>query len=141
MPSPFDALMAANDAAVMDAFGETEAAILRPRLASQYAARALDPARPECEVAGVFSAAAPADMRIRGNAEGEYAGTTRLASTAPEFWISPDNVALIPYVVAVGDLILFPCRSGSPVYAVARIQRTDIGDLNLILVSEDETAE
>lgn len=135
MPSPFDDLMADVDAAIIDAFGETEGAVLRPRLASQYAARAVDPARPVVTVSGVFSAG-PENAELRGMSKHEFQGTTRLSSMAAEFWLPPEEAAAIPYEVAPGDLIEFTCRNGAT-YAVAAIQRTDLGDLNLILAVED----
>lgn len=138
MPSPFDALDAALSGVVMERFAETEAAILRPRLSSQYTARADDPARPSTEIHGIFSAG-PGDLHpIRGNSTGEFAGTLRMAGTASEFWLPAEAVEAIPYEVAVGDLVEFPDRADAPVYAIARIQRSDLGDANLILTREDQ---
>ena len=136
MPSPFDDLMADVDASIMDAFGETEEATLRPRLNSQYAARATDPARPEQGVCGVFSAG-PEVTELRGVAKHEFAGTTRLSSMSAEFWLAPEQVAALGYEIAVGDLIEFPCRGGAR-YSVSAIQRTDTLDRNLILSAEDD---
>lgn len=135
MPSPFDDLIADVDAAIIETFGENEGAVLRPRLQTQYAARPLDPARPPVNVSGVFSAGAAVD-ELRGRAKHEYVGTTALSSMTAEFWLPPEEVAAIPYEIATGDLIEFPERGGAT-YAVAAIQRTDLGDLNLILAVED----
>ncbi|MBY0400954.1 hypothetical protein K2X89_11705 [Myxococcota bacterium] len=137
MSSPFDALDAALSRVVMDRFGETEGALLRPRTVSQYAGRAADPARPETTICGIFSAG-PGDAPIRGNSTGEFAGTTRLASMSVELWLPAGEVAAIPFEIAVGDLIELSDRAGAPVYSVARVQKTDLGDANLILVREDQ---
>lgn len=138
MPSPFDALIAAADGAVMGVHGESVAAVLTPRLRTQYAARGSDPARPSTTIAGVFTEA-PAVDQIRGQAVGEFAGTTRLGSAAPEFWLPASTVAALPYAIAQGDLVTFPGRAGAPVYSVSHIQPTGLGDLNLVLAREDQT--
>lgn len=135
MPSPFDDLMADVDAAITEVFGEAEGATLRPRLNSQYAARAVDPARPALTVCGIFSAG-PESSELRGMSKHEFQGTTRLSTMTAEFWLSSAQAAAIPYEVAPGDLIEFPCRNGKT-FAIAAIQRTDLGDLNLILAVED----
>jgi hypothetical protein len=88
-------------------------------------------------VGGVLSIGSPV-APIRGAAQGEFAGTTRIASAAPEFFLPEATVLLLPYAVAVGDLIQFPARAGAPAYAVASIQQSELGGLNLLLVSEDQ---
>lgn len=136
MPSPFDALDAAMDAAILGAMGET-VAVLRPHLVSQYAGKRPDPDRPPADVRGVFSAATASDQ-IKGQAtSSEFAGPTRVVSTQPEFWMPGAVVTALPYAVRLGDLIEFPDRPGAPVYAVTALYRTDLSDLNLILVRDD----
>lgn len=136
MPSPFDALDAAMDAAILGTMGET-AAVIRPHLVSQYAGKTPDPDRPVQSVRGVFSAATASDQ-IKGQAtSSEFAGATRVVSMQPEFWMPSSVVASIPYAVRLGDLIEFPDRPGTPVYAVTALYRTDLRDLNLILVRDD----
>ncbi len=137
MPSPFDALDAAMSAVVMDNFGETVAAILRPRTESQYVERAVDGARPETTVRGIFSAG-PSEGDIRGNSTAEFKGTTRMAQIAAEFWLPASEVAALAYTVAQGDLLRFPGRPSSPEYVVVRIQWSDMGDMNLILAAENQ---
>lgn len=138
MPSPFDALVSAADQAVMGVHGETVAATLMPRLRTQYAARGTDPARPSTTLRGVFSEAPGVDQ-IKGQAAGgEFTGTTRLASAAPEFWMPASQVAALAYAIAPGDLLTFPGRAGAPAYSVSHVQPSGLGDLNLILTREDQ---
>ena len=136
MPSPFDAYDLQLSDLMLRSFGETEAAVIRPRAESQYVERPTDGTRPGLTLRGIFSAG-PADGQVRGNATGDYAGTTRFAQTAPEFWVPAAEVAALPYKIAQGDLLRFPGRPGSPGYAIVSIQHTDLGDLNLILVAEN----
>ena len=64
-------------------------------------------------------------------------GTTKLASTAAEFWIAKAQVDALTALPAKGDTITLTSRAASPTYAVSSVQHTDMGDLNLILVWED----
>jgi hypothetical protein len=137
MASPFDALDAALSASCMSAFGE--AATLRPRKASQYTERAADPARPSATISGVYSAG-PGDVPIKGASKGgEFQGPTRFATMRAEFWISSEDIACIPYKIAVGDLITLTDRGGLS-YEVVSAQVTDLGDVNLIIALDDISA-
>jgi hypothetical protein len=132
----FDDLDAALSGAISGAFAEVAA--LSPRLSSQYAERADDPARPTMTVMGVFSAG-PADDQLKGSARGsEFSGTTRAATANAEFWIAKPEVDALAAIPAKGDKITLTSRAGSPAYAVSVVQHTDMGDLNLILVREDQ---
>ena len=134
--SIFDDLDALTSAAVKDVFAEP--AHLRPRLSAQYAERAVDPDRAEVTVHGVFSAG-PVKDDLRGQARGgQMSGTTKLASTAAEFWIAKAQVDALSALPAKGDTITLTSRAGSPVYAISAAHHTDMGDLNLILVQEDD---
>lgn len=136
MVSMFDDLDAALSGAIKGAFAE--AAIHRPRVSAQYAERAVDPDRLQHLIHGVFSAG-PADDRLKGIARGsEFSGTTRVASASAEFWIAKVEVAALTALPAKGDTITLTSRAGSPVFAVSSVQHTDMGDLTLILVREDE---
>jgi hypothetical protein len=129
MASPFDDLDALVSASVGSAFGE--AAIITPRVSQQYAARAQDTNRASLTCHGVLSAG-PADASVKGQTVGgEFAGATRIASTRAD-------LATLGYIPARGDLVSFPTRTGSPAYAVSALQHTDLGDLTLILVAEDQ---
>ncbi len=135
MPTPFDALDAALSASCDAAFGEP--AVLRPRKASQYAERAVDPTRPVREITGIFSAG-PGETRLKGKAMGtDFGGASRVATTRAEFWIAATDAASIGYEIRTGDVIVLTDRDAS-VYEVVFPQRTDLGDLNLILAFDGE---
>lgn len=140
MPSPFDALDDALQGAVLAAFGETTAVSLLPRTSSQYSEPTLDDDRPEATICGIFSAGA-SEQPFKGNALGDFAGTTRLAAMPSEFWVPYSEVSALPYKIAVGDLISMPTRTGESKFGVVRIQPTDRGDLNLILAVEDPATQ
>jgi len=134
--SIFDDLDALTSAAVKDVFAEP--AHLRPRLSAQYAERAVDPDRAEVTVHGIFSAG-PVKDDLRGQARGgQMSGTTKLTSTAAEFWIAKAQVDALTALPAKGDAITLISRVGSPVYAISAVHHSDMGDLNLILVREDD---
>lgn len=136
MTSPFDDLDQMLSSAMVTAYGE--AAILTPRISSQYVARASDPSRSAVNVWGVFSAGA-ADQQIKGQAVGgEFAGTTRLSVTKSEFWLSAEQLRALGFAPQKGDKISFPGRPGAPVYSIASIQNTNMGDAALVLVREDQ---
>lgn len=135
MPSPFDDLHDEISGVIVDEFGETRAQ-LRPRINSEYKGRIADPARDIVLVYGVFTYV-PADEKIGGSAQGEYSGPTRLATSAAEFWMSAASLALLPYEIAVGDLLVMLDRPNSPAFAVSRMQPSHMGDVNLILVKEE----
>ena len=135
MASPFDDLDDLMSSAVLTAYGE--AATLRPRVSSQYVARSDDPDRPETTVWGVYSATS-AVAPIKGQAVGAvFRGTTRVSSKRAEFWIGAEQVAEIPFAIAKGDAISLPGQPGAPTFSIVDVQPTDMGDVNLILVSEE----
>jgi len=137
MASPFDTLDELVSSAVQTAYGES--AILTPRTSSQYVQRAADEDRPAANVWGVFSAG-PAESQIKGQATGgEFSGATRMHVMRAEFWMTAGQVAGLGFAPGKGDRISFPGRPGMPVYSVAAIQHTDMGDTALILVREDQS--
>lgn len=132
----FEDLDAALSGAIKGAFAE--AAVHRPRVSAQYVERAVDPDRPQHLVYGVFSAG-PADEQLKGAARGSgFSGTTRVASASAEFWVAKAEVDALTAPPSKGDTLTLTSRAGSPVYAVSVVQHTDMGDLNLILVREDQ---
>ncbi len=138
MVSPFDALDELVSAAVETAYGE--AAILTPRVSSQYLQRSADGSRPAANVWGVFSAG-PGESQIKGQASGgEFSGSTRMQVMRAEFWLTAAQVSALGFAPAKGDRIAFPGRAVSPVYTVTAIQHTGLGDTALILVREDQPA-
>ncbi len=136
MTSAFEALDSAMSAVMSSAFAEP--ALLQPRVASQYAERSADPDRPEAMVHGIFSAG-PAQDDLSGQARGgKLSGTTQLALTAAEFWIARAQVDALAALPAKGDAVTLISHSETPTYAVSSVQHTDLGDLTLILVREDQ---
>lgn len=132
----FDDLEDDLSAAIDATFGE--AAVLRPRVSVQYVERTAHPTVNPITVWGVFSAG-PGDTMMKGQARGaELVGTTRLASMTAEFWIARAQVAELPMLPAKGDALALTSRAGSPVYSISQVQPTDMGDINLILVREDQ---
>ena len=116
-----------------------EPAILRPRVSTQYAERSADPDRPEAMTYGIFSAG-PAQEDLRGQARGgQMSGTTKLSTAAADFWIAKPQIDQLPWLSISGDAVILTARSGQPSYVIARVATSDLGDLTLMLVREDET--
>ena len=105
---------------------------------SQYAEREADEDRHQQAVTGIFSAG-PAESSLKGSASsGDFAGTTRVATLTAEFWIAADAVGKLSARPVKGDTIILIGRDGCPVYTIARVEPSDRGDLNFILVREDQ---
>jgi hypothetical protein len=138
MSAAFDDLDAVMSAAIVTAYGEV--AILRPRARQQYVERAADSDRTAVQIWGVFSSG-PFEQPIKGQLVGnDNQGAMRLAGAKAEFWIGTAQVADMGFEPATGDLLELPGRPSEPGYAVSFVQRTDRGDLNLILTREDRHA-
>lgn len=136
--SGFGPLDKAMSAVMSSAFAEP--VLLRPRRSTQYAERAEDPDRAEVTVLGIFSAG-PVKDDLRGQARGgQMSGTTKFGATAAEFWIARAQVDALTMLPAKGDMITLTSRAGSPIYAISGVHHTDMGDLNLILVREDDVS-
>lgn len=134
----FDELDAAMSSAIVTAYGEV--GILRPRTRRQYVERAGDSDRPAVRVWGVFSSG-PFEQPIKGQLVGnENQGALRFAGAKAEFWIGIAQVAEMGFEPSAGDMLELPGRPTEPAYAVSFVQRTDRGDLNLILTREDRHA-
>lgn len=132
----FDDLDAALSGAIKGAFAEV--AVLLPRTSTPYAERVADQSREAQTTFGVFSAG-PAVDQLRGQARGsDFSGTSRTLSMSAEFWIAKAEVDALDALPAKGDAVTLTARTGSPVYAIAQVQHTDMGDINLILVREDQ---
>lgn len=137
MATAFEAMDETLSAALSSDFAE--AALLRPRLSTQYMERSPDPDRHEAMTYGIFSAG-PAEEDLRGQARGgQMSGTTKLSTAAGEFWIAKPQIDQLPWLPITGDAIILTARSGQPIYAISRVATSDLGDLTLILVQEDET--
>ncbi len=133
----FEALDENLSAALSSAFAEP--ALLRPRVSTQYAERSADPDRAATVTYGIFSAG-PAQEDLRGQAPGgQLSGTTKLSTAAAEFWIAKPQIDQLPWLPITGDSVILTARSGQPSYAISRVATSNLGDLTLILVLEDET--
>jgi hypothetical protein len=136
--SLFNDLDAHTSAAVKAVFAEP--AVLRPRMSTQYAERSADPDRPEAMTYGIFSTG-PAQEDLRGQARGgQMSGTTKLSTAAAEFWIAKPQIDQLPWLPITGDAVVLTARNSQPIYAISRVATSDLGDLTLILVREDETS-
>ena len=134
--SLFNDLDAHTSAAVKAVFAEP--ALLRPRVSTQYAERSADPDRASTVTYGIFSAG-PAQADLRGQARGgRLSGTTKLSTAAAEFWIAKPQIDQLPWLPITGDAVVLTARSGQPSYAISRVAPSDLGDLTLILVREDD---
>ena len=137
MGASFDELDTAMSAAINTAYGAV--AILRPRARQQYVERAADGDRNAVRVWGVFSSG-PFEQALKGQLVGNPSqGALRFAGATAEFWIGAAQVVEMGFEPAAGDRLELPGRSAEPAYAVSFVQRTDRGDLNLILTREDHS--
>ena len=138
MGAAFDELDAAMSAAIATAYGEV--AVLRPRARQQYVERAADSDRNAIQIWGVFSSG-PFEQPLKGQLVGnQNQGAMRFAGATAEFWIGTAQVAEMGFEPSAGDLLELPGRPTEPAYAVSFVQRTDRGDINLILTREDRHA-
>ncbi|MBB06601.1 MAG: hypothetical protein CML03_14010 [Pseudooceanicola sp.] len=134
--SLFNDLDAHTSAAVKAVFAEP--ALLRPRMSTQYTEPSTDPDRAATATYGIFSSG-PARQDLRGQAQGvQMTGMTKLSTAAAEFWIGKAQVEELTALPAKGDAITLIDRAGRPVYAISAVHHTDMGDLTLILVREDD---
>jgi hypothetical protein len=132
----FDELDSLASGAVTAMFGEE--ATLTPRRGSQYTELAADPDSPPVSIRGVFSAtAATADLKGQGRSA-EFKGTTRLLAEQSSFWIAAEQAAAIGFRPAKGDLLQLSDRPGASSFSIVAVHPTSLGDLNLLLVLEDQ---
>ncbi|MDF1854239.1 hypothetical protein [Pseudooceanicola sp.] len=130
------------DAALSDAASSVfaEPALLRPRVSTQYAERSADSDRAATVTYGIFSAG-PAKDDLGGQARGgQMSGTTKLSTAATEFWIAKPQIDQLPWLPITGDVVILTARNSQPIYAISRVATSDLGDLTLMLVREDETS-
>lgn len=131
MPSPFDAIDAAAQAAVDRLFGEGIRVI--PRSGDGNYAGAPDAARPVRE--GVRATVA----RAAGAKATDYSGSQRngsaVASMPAEIWIDAAAYAGLGYEIKRGDWIELTddILASPPRFHVAAVHRGDNGDAQIIL--------
>jgi hypothetical protein len=59
-------------------------------------------------------------------------------SQSAEFWLAAVTVQSLVDRPRRGDALTLTGREGAPVYALSQVHPSDMGDLTLILVLEDE---
>jgi hypothetical protein len=132
MPTAFDEMDAALSAAIGEVFGEV--AVITPRLKAQYVDGVADPARPAQQVRGIYSSG-PSIERIgdgRGNASAGYDRAMQTSS----FWLDAIEAAKFVDGLRPGDRVTFPARPALRM-RISACQASDMGDLEILLVSED----
>lgn len=135
MPTEFEDLEVDVSRAVNEIMGER--AVVTPRTGGDYTGPVADPARPEFETTGIVSVV-PGSEGIAGqNPEGSLRSPTLLQQAESEFWISPEQAALIAVEIRRGDRLALADRPGAPTYAIAAVHRPLTGELRLILTVED----
>lgn len=139
MASPFDVHMAAVDAAVEAAFGDTLVTLIPKRMGNYSAG--VDPLRPVRTFKAVVSISPNAgDLQGMNKSEGINPG--RVTAVAPStIWITAATAAGLGYEVKSGDEIELTARPGAPTYRVERPGFTDLGDLEMtVTLARGQTA-
>ena len=134
--SAFDRLAALTATAITGNMGES--ALLLPRVTSQYTARASDPDRDAALVVGVFEAGPEREDVSGRRPPNQFRASTRMATMEAAFWLSAEQAGALPWRPRPGDALQLTARAGQPVYAIAALDPTDLGDLTLVLVVEDQ---
>ena len=131
----FDDLDVQVSAEITDVFAEP--VLLHPRVSSPYSERRPDPEHPDVMIEGIYSVGS-AQKGLGGQASG-FSGATQVTSAVAEVWIAKAQVAALHRRPQKGDALTLTGRAGAPVYALSQVHPSDMGDLTLILVLEDET--
>lgn len=127
MPSLFDEIESASQAAITTVFGD--GIRIRPMKAAGNYGGGADPDRPVVETVGTIGTAP-------NTAEADYPGTRSdgapAALSPSEIWLDRAVVAAIPYDLKRGDVIE---TISSPVrrFVVATAERGDNGDMRIVL--------
>ena len=109
MASPFAALDDRLSRSIGRVFGE--AAIVRPRLHTDYTGYSVDPDRAPKMIDVIFSAG-PEQTRLGGGGKGDLAGQSKLQMQTASMWVPAAEIAAIPYVIRQGDAVTFEARPG-----------------------------
>lgn len=130
MPSLFDEIEAASQAAIDAVFGDGNVRIVPQAQSSNYWGGS-DPARMPMNIRATFSAAPMVG-------KGDYPDTRRdgsdLSLAPAELWIERGAAAAIPYTLKRGDKIEISRGSGGPrIYTIAVPEYGDHGDIRILL--------
>ncbi|PYF05034.1 hypothetical protein BJ122_102260 [Rhodopseudomonas faecalis] len=109
---------------------------ITPRIASEYAEGAPDPARPARDIKAVFSKGQEADPIDRGRRGGRMQGSSLMATSPTTLWVRAAVYASLGYELVRGDAVTLLDAPGQPTYAVSRATPSDLGDVTLILTDE-----
>jgi hypothetical protein len=137
MANPFEAADAAAQAASEVCFGETFEVLARLP-SGDYSGRQADMSRPVRSVAGILSMASsekPLSGAVLGH---DPTGPASIAGVPTSLWLSAAAATLLGYAIRKGDAVRCTGRSGTPVYTVSRVYKSDMGDITLDLAGEQQ---
>ncbi len=129
MPSPFDEIDAANQAAVAEIFGE--GVTVRPMAGDVNYGAAEDADRP-VRLSSASVQTAPRTIGLDVNATGRRGSDMSLGAT--ELWIGRAEYAALGYEIRRGDVIELIERNGARL-TVASVKAGDHGDITIEAVA------
>lgn len=92
-----------------------------------------DPDIAPWDIRGIHSSG-PSKTALQGKARGsDFGGATEVQGQVSTLWIKAIDIHDAPFAIAVGDRVSFPFAATPNAYRVARVQPTDLGDLELVL--------
>jgi hypothetical protein len=129
MPSPFDAIDAAMQAAIDHRFGEGIRIV--PMVGDTNYSGGPDPARPVRD--GVRATVARAPKAGATDYSGSQRNGASFAAMPAELWIDRAAYAAVGYKITRGDEIVLTDDAGAPSFTVASVHEGDNGDVAIIL--------
>lgn len=133
LSNPFDRL----DRIVSDAVNRGFSVVARiQKMApgrSSLTGPGVDPEFAAWDIRGVHSSG-PNKTSLQGKSRGgDIGGPTEVQGQVSTLWIKALDIHGAPFAVAVGDRVSFPFAATPNAYRIARMQPTDMGDLELVL--------
>lgn len=135
MPSPFDEIDAAAQAAIDETFGE--GIRVRPMRGGNYA-KAGDPDRPARDLRATVSRAPAVSAANYPSTNRKAAG---VAASPTEIWIDRAAYASLGYELRRGDVIVLADDEGAPEFIATAVHPADNGDVQIPLVAAGTGAE
>lgn len=130
MGSPFDAAMAAADAAQAAVYGEPIRVV--PRVAAPNRAPVADVSRTAAVITGIFTEAA-AEISLEGSRRGaEGRGVTTFVAADAKVWFSRAQLAVLGWTPRKSDLIVLTERASTS-FTVEKADPSDVGDVTVLL--------